>query len=105
MEGLLGLSLSDRALAGAPALAVWLFPACGPPIRTQPDVTKQRSLAPYSSKPAPDHRAGCTGASPESRRITSDPGSEVLRRVSGEAPARLRWDSGGMRGRQGTLLH
>jgi len=29
-----------------------------------------------------------TGASPETRRSTSDPGSEVLRRVSGEAPVR-----------------
>src|SRR5450759_3253364 len=31
------------------------------------------------------------GPSPESRRSTSDPRSEVLRRDSGEVPARPRW--------------
>jgi hypothetical protein len=41
------------------------------------------------SRPAPDSPAGLAGASPEPRRSTSDPRSEVLRRGSGEAPGRL----------------
>jgi hypothetical protein len=38
---------------------------------------------------APGARAGLAGDSPETRRSTSDPRSEVLRRVSGGAPAGL----------------
>jgi hypothetical protein len=37
----------------------------------------------------PGARAGLAGDSPETRRCPSDPRSEVLRRVSGEATARL----------------
>jgi hypothetical protein len=46
-------------------------------------------LVPYSSDPAPDRRASRAGASPEPRRSTSVPGTVVLRRGSGECPARL----------------
>jgi hypothetical protein len=42
-----------------------------------------------SSLTAPGARAGLAVASPETRRSTSDTRSEVLRRVSGEATARL----------------
>ena len=45
------------------------------------------STLPSLSPPQP--RAGLAGYSPETRRSTSNPGLEVLRRGSGESPARL----------------
>jgi hypothetical protein len=57
-----------------------------------------------SSIPGPDRPAGLAGASPETPRSTSDRRSEVLRGVSGVAPARQRGSQGGTSGQQGTLL-
>jgi hypothetical protein len=49
---------------------------------------------------APTLHRSLPRASPETRRSTSDRESEVLRRVSGESPARLRRDA-----REGTPFH
>ena len=54
--------------------------------------------------PRPLIRRSHTGPSPETPRSTSVPGTEVLRGVSGEGPARVRWGYGGLRGREGTLF-
>ena len=50
----------------------------------------ERNAAGLFLRPPPVPRAGLTGHSPDTRRSTSDRRSEVLRRVSGEAPGRLR---------------
>ena len=46
VERLLGFSLRDQALHGAPALAVCLFPASRRPIRTQLGALNSRAFRP-----------------------------------------------------------
>jgi hypothetical protein len=93
MEWLLGVSLGNQALAGAAALAVCTFPASGRPIRTQLGALNSRASGPLFLQLCTGNSCGprrsLAGSSPDPRRSTSDWGSEVLRRGSGEAPARL----------------
>jgi hypothetical protein len=93
--------LKVQAPDSASPLAICRFPACRRPSKPSLAPQKTELLAPYSFNHAPDRPAGRAGASPESRRSTSIPGIEVLRRDSGECPGRLRRGWVGMSGRRG----
>jgi hypothetical protein len=76
VEWLLGLSLRDQALDGAPAVPVCPFPAARRPIRSQLGALNNRAFWPPTTPTLPQT---VLGASPEPHRSTSVPGTEVLR--------------------------
>src|SRR5208282_5258095 len=95
MEGLLGFSLRDQALDGAPALAVDPFPASQRPVRIQLGTLNSRAFWPPT---APTLHPTAPGVAPEPpASVTVVPLSRG-QRYYGEAPARVWWGYGGISG-------